>query len=120
MRHQNSKKKLNLKPAHKRSMIRNQMIGLITHGYVVSTKTTVKELRRFAEKLVTIAREGNTFNVRRRVNALLPYTLADSKKLVVEIAPRYAQRSGGYTRIIPMGRRASDTADIARLEWVKD
>jgi len=120
MRHQNSKKKLNVKPPHKRSIMRNQMISLITHGYVVSTKTNLKELRRFVEKVVTVAREGNTFNVRRRVNALLPYVFADARKLVVEIAPRYAQRPGGYTRIIPMGRRASDTAEIARLEWVID
>jgi large subunit ribosomal protein L17 len=118
MRHQNGRRKLNLKPAHKRSMLRNQMISLITYGHVVSTKTCIKELRRFAEKIVTVAREGNDFNVRRRVNALLPYDAAVARKLVVEIAPRYVERPGGYTRIIPLGRRVSDTADIARLEWV--
>lgn len=118
MRHLNDKRKLNLKPAHKRSMMRNQMLSLITYGYVVSTKARIKELRRFAEKLVTVARSGNEFNVRRHVHGMLPYDATLARKLVVEIAPRYAQRPGGYTRIIPLGRRISDTADIARLEWV--
>lgn len=118
MNHQNSKKKLNLKPAHKRSMLRNQMIMFIAHGHIISTKARIKELRRLAEKLVTIAREGNTFNTRRRVNALLPYKAEAAIKLVKEIAPRYVDRPGGYTRIIPLGRRMSDTAELARLEWV--
>lgn len=118
MKHQNSKKKLNLKPAHKRAMLRNQMIMFIIHGHVVSTKARIKELRRLAEKLVTIARVGNTFNTRRRVNAMLPYKADAATKLVKEIAIRYVDRPGGYTRIIPLGRRTSDTAELARLEWV--
>jgi large subunit ribosomal protein L17 len=73
MRHQNARKKLNLKPAHKRAMLRNQVLFLIDYGHIVSTKARIKELRKFAEKLVTITREGNNFNVRRRINALLPY-----------------------------------------------
>jgi ribosomal protein L17 len=118
MRHQNGRKKLNLKPAHKRSMMRNQLMFLIDYGHVVSTKARIKELRKFAEKLVTIAREGNTFNVRRRVNSLLPYKQEIALKLVNEVAPRYVDRPGGYTRIIPIGKRISDTAELARLEWV--
>jgi large subunit ribosomal protein L17 len=118
MRHQNGRKKLNVKPAHKRAMLRNQLIFLVDYGHVVSTKARIKELRKFAERLVTIAREGNTFNVRRRINSLLPYKQAVASKLVNEVAPRYIDRPGGYTRIIPMGRRASDTAELARLEWV--
>lgn len=118
MRHQNGRKKLNLKPSHKRSMLRNQLIYLITYGHIVTTKARIKELRKFAEKLVTIARQGNTFNVRRTVNAKLPYRADVALKLVKEIAPRYVDRPGGYTRIIPLGKRVSDTAEIARLEWV--
>ena len=118
MRHQNGRKKLNLRPAHRRAMLRNQAIFLIDYGHVVSTKVRIKELRKFAEKLVTIAREGNTFNVRRRINSLLPYKQDIAIKLVKEVAPRYVDRPGGYTRVIPMGKRLSDTADLARLEWV--
>ncbi|NRB21137.1 50S ribosomal protein L17 [Candidatus Dependentiae bacterium] len=118
MRHQNGRKKLNLKAPHKRSMIRNQAIHLITYGHLVSTRATIKELQRFVEKLVTIARVGNEFNARRRVKALMPYKDAACIKLFKEIAPKYVDRPGGYTRVIPMGKRMSDTATIARLEWV--
>ncbi len=118
MRHQNGRRKLNLKSSHKKSLVRNQVIHLITHGSLTSTKTTVKEVQRFAEKMVTLAREGNNFNARRRAKALLPYKDEALIKLFTEIAPKYVSRPGGYTRVIPMGRRMSDTADVARLEWV--
>jgi large subunit ribosomal protein L17 len=118
MIHQNGRKKLNLKPAHKRSLMRNQTIMLIEHGSITSTKARIKEVQRFAEKLVTLAREGNNFNARRRAKALLPYKDEALVKLFMEIAPRYAQRPGGYTRVIPLGRRLSDTATMAKLEWV--
>lgn len=118
MRHQNGRKKLNLKGPHRRSMLRNQVIHLITYGKLVSTKTTVKEVQRLAEKLVTVAREGNNFNARRRAKAMLPYKEEALIKLFMDIAPKYVNRPGGYTRVIPMGRRMSDTATIAQLEWV--
>lgn len=118
MRHQNGRKKLNLKPAHKRSLLRNQTIHLITYGHLVTTKATAKEVQRFAEKLITIARVGNDFNSRRRAKALLPYKEEALVKLFKEIAPKYVSRPGGYTRLIPMGLRMGDTATIARLEWV--
>ena len=118
MMHQNGRKKLNRTSSHKRAMMRNQVIHLITYGYLVSTKARVQETRRLAERLVTIAREGNTFNARRRVLSLLPYKQKAILKLFKEIAPRYIERPGGYTRIISLGQRASDTASIARLEWV--
>lgn len=118
MKHQIDRKKLNIKPSHKRSLLRNQAIHLITYGHLVSTKTRVKEVQRFVEKLVTVARVGNDFNTRRRVQAILPYKQEALIALVKDIAPRYVNRPGGYTRVISMGRRASDTAMIARLEWV--
>lgn len=118
MRHQNGRRKLNVKPAHKKSLMRNQVIHLITYGSLTSTKVQVKEVQRFAEKMVTIAREGNNFNARRRAKALMPYKEEALIKLFTEIAPKYVSRPGGYTRVIPMGKRASDTATIARLEWV--
>ena len=118
MRHQNGRRKLNVKPAHKKSLMRNQVIHQITYGSLTSTKTQVKEVQRFAEKMVTLAREGNNFNARRRAKALLPYKEEALIKLFTEIAPKYVSRPGGYTRVIPMGKRASDTATVARLEWV--
>lgn len=118
MKHQNGRKKLNLKPSHRRSMLRNQVIILIENGHLVTTKTNAKEAQRLAEKLVTIARVGNEFNARRRAKALLPYKDEALLKLFKEIAPKYVNRPGGYTRVIPMGKRMSDTATVARLEWV--
>jgi large subunit ribosomal protein L17 len=118
MKHQSGKKRLNVKPSHRRSLLRNQVIHFIEYGHLITTKPTLKEVQRFAEKLVTLARQGNTFNVRRRAKALLPYKDAALDKLFKEIAPRYTERPGGYTRVISLGRRISDTAPIAKLEWV--
>ncbi len=118
MKHQSGRKKLNMGSAHRRAMLRNQVMSLITYGHLVTTKARVREVRSFAEKLVTLAREGNTFNARRRAKALLPYKETVLVKLFTEIAPRYIHRPGGYTRIIPLGKRISDTATMAKLEWV--
>jgi large subunit ribosomal protein L17 len=119
MKHQNGRKKLNLHPDHKRAMMRNQVMIFITNGTLISTKVRIKEVRRLAEKLVTIAREGNNFNAIRRVNAMLPYKADVVKKLFADIAPKYVQRPGGYTRIFPLGKRLSDGADRALLTWVE-
>jgi large subunit ribosomal protein L17 len=118
MNHRNGRKKLNMKPSHKRSVLRNQVITLINHGHLVSTKARIQEVRKFVERLVTIAREGKSFNAYRRVKSLLPYQEVALRKLFEDIGPRYTERQGGYTRVISLGQRASDTAPIARLEWV--
>ncbi len=118
MNHQNGRKKLNLSSSHRKALLRNQAMLLIMHGHVTSTKARIKEVQRFAERLVTIARVGNEMNARRRVLAELPYSHDVIVHLFKEVAPRYVARPGGYTRVIPMGRRVSDTAQIARLEWV--
>lgn len=118
MMHQNGRKKLNLKAPHRRALLRNQVIHMIMYGHLTTTKARVREVRRLAERIITIARVGNEFNARRRVNALLPYSNQAVIRLFTEIAPRYVNRPGGYTRIIPLGKRMSDTATIARLEWV--
>ena len=119
MRHRNARKKLNLKSPHRTALLRNQVIHLIVHGSLQSTKVQVKEVQRLAEKVVTIARQGKDFNLRRRVKQILPYKESALVKLFNEIAPRYTERAGGYTRVISMGRRMSDTAPIARLMWVE-
>ncbi|MCB9493367.1 MAG: 50S ribosomal protein L17 [Epsilonproteobacteria bacterium] len=116
--HQAGKRKLNLKSSHRRAFMRNQVIHLINYGVLQTTKPRVKAVQQMAEKIVTIARKGNDFNTIRRVRQLLPYDQKAVQKLIKEIAPRYVDRPGGYTRTIPLGRRMSDTAPIARLEWV--
>ena len=118
MIHQSGKKKLNLKPAHRKALLRNQVIHLIMNNHLVSTKAHVKEVQKLAEKMVTLARKGPNFNNYRRAKMLLPYKDEALHKLFDDIAPKYTERPGGYTRVIPMGQRKSDTATIARLEWV--
>jgi large subunit ribosomal protein L17 len=118
MMHQNGRKKLNVKSGHRKALLRNQVIHLITYGVLQTTKVRAKEVQRKAEKMVTIARDGYNFNTIRRLKSELPYNAAAVTKLIKEIAPKYVSRPGGYTRIIPLGARTSDTAPIARLEWV--
>lgn len=118
MRHQVGRKKLNVKGAHRKALLRNQVIHFIKFGVLQSTKVQVKEVQKKAERIVTIARKGYDFNTIRRVKQELPYDEAAAVKLIKEIAPKYVDRPGGYTRVIPLGTRVSDTATIARLEWV--
>jgi len=116
--HANGKSKLNLRSDHRKALLRNQIISFINNGQLVSTTPRVREVKRLVEKLVTIAREGKNFAVIRRVWQKLPYDKSAVYKLIDDIAPRYVDRPGGYTRCVSLGRRVSDTAPIAILTWV--
>lgn len=118
MKHQINKRKLNLKYPHRQSMLRNQVMHLITYGHLTTTTPSAQAAKIMAEKLVTIAREGKNFNAIRRVKAVLPYKDEVIEKLFTEIAPKYLNRQGGYTRTIKLPRRISDTAPMSRIEWV--
>lgn len=118
MLHQIGRRKLNRKPAHRRSMIRNQVIHFIKYGMLQTTKPRVKEVQSLVEKVVTISKAGANFNTIRRVNKILPYDKTAAKKMIDDIAPKYTDRPGGYTRVMQIGKRRSDGAPIARLEWV--
>ena len=124
MRHQKRKNKLNKKPPHRRALLRNAALTLIEYGQYKSTKTRVKALQQFIEKLVTKARPGD-MNAIRYVNAKMASTnsqVSHKKALMIklfkEIAPRYANRDGGYTRVTNLGQRSSDTAKVATITWV--
>lgn len=118
MRHLSGRNKLNMKESFRRAFLRNQVIHLINYGHITTTVRRAKETRKLAEKVVTIAAKGNTFNARRRVKQLLPYSEPALLKLFKEIAPNYSDRPGGYTRILRLGSRLSDTSSMARLQWV--
>ena len=119
MRHLNRRKKLNMKSGYRKAYLRNQVIHLINYGHITVSLAGAKEIRRFAEKMITLARTSKTdFNVRRRAQQLLPYSPVALDKLFNDIAPQYVQRPGGYTRILRLGRRPSDTCNMARLTWV--
>ena len=91
---------------------------MIKYGCLQTTKPRIKEVQKIAEKMITLSKKGYDFNTIRRVKQALPYSNDAVNKLFKEIAPKYQDRNGGYTRVIPLGRRESDTAPIARLEWV--
>ncbi|KKQ48478.1 MAG: 50S ribosomal protein L17 [candidate division TM6 bacterium GW2011_GWF2_38_10] len=118
MNHQNGRKKLNLRSSHRKALLRNQVIHFIRYGFLQTTKAKAKEVQKLAEHIVTIARAGYDFNTIRRIKQMLPYDEAMVKKMIKEVAPKYIGRPGGYTRLINLGQRPSDTAKIARLEWV--
>ena len=118
MKHQIKNKKLNLSSKHRKALLRNQVLHFIKYGKLKSTLAHVKEIRRLAEKVVTIAKAGNTYINRRKVLAILPYNDEIVKSLFISVAPKYIDRAGGYTRIFNLGVRLSDTARIGLLTWV--
>lgn len=116
MRHQVKGRKLGRSPAHRKALFRNQLSSLVREERIRTTLEKAKELRPLAEKVVTQGKR-DTVHARRQVNRLI----SDRdlvKKLFDEIAPRYHQRPGGYTRIIKLGPRRGDGAEMAYLEFV--
>lgn len=97
-------------------MLANQACSLIVHTRIKTTLAKAKALRPFVEKLVTLGKAG-TLHARRQASATIGQTDA-VKKLFEEIAPRSASRKGGYTRIIKLGQRHSDSSPMAFIEWV--
>jgi large subunit ribosomal protein L17 len=118
MRHRAKGRQLSRTSSHRRALLNNMAASLFEHGRVVTTEAKAKELRPFAEKLITLARRGD-LHARRLVERRIKDrdTLG---KLFSEIGPRFAARPGGYTRILKMGHRPGDGADIARIELLSE
>jgi large subunit ribosomal protein L17 len=116
MRHKVGGRKLQRTSAHRIALFRNMSAALIKHEQITTTVAKAKELRPYVEKLVTLAKKGGLSN-RRLAHARL---LDDAQlvKLFDVLAARYADRNGGYTRIIKTGPRASDAAQMAIIEFV--
>ena len=118
MRHRAKGRQLSRTSSHKRAMLNNMATSLFEHGRVITTEAKAKELRPFAEKLITLARRGD-LHARR----LAERKIKDREtltRLFVEIGPRFAARPGGYTRILKLGHRAGDGADVARIELLAE
>ena len=116
MRHKNGYRKLGRTSAHRLALLKNLTIAIINSGKIETTLPKAKELRVYVEKLITTASSGD-FNAHRAVFAKLQDKAA-TKKLVTEIAPRYAQRNGGYTRIVKTRLRKGDAAEMAFIELI--
>lgn len=116
MRHQNKTVKLGRTAEHRKALLANQVCSLIEHQRIKTTLAKAKAVRPLAEKMVTLGKNGS-LHARRTALAVLRQKDA-VKKLFEDIAPRSADRKGGYTRIIKLGQRKSDAAPVAFLEWV--
>ena len=116
MRHLNSGRKLNRTSAHRKALMRNLVLSLIQYGRLKTTDAKAKELRRWADRMVTLGKRGD-LAAHRRAYAFLGSHGA-VKKLFDEIAPRFKERVGGYTRILKLGRRPGDGAEMAILEFI--
>ena len=116
MRHKVGHRKLQRTSAHRAALLRNMAAALIKHEQITTTTAKARELRPYAEKLITLAKHGGLANRRLAHARLLDET--QERKLFSELAERYATRAGGYTRIVKAGFRASDAAPIAVIELV--
>ena len=114
MRHGNGLRKLNRTSAHRQAMLRNMMNSLIEHEAIKTTLPKSKELRRVIEPMITLAKVDSVANRRLAFNRLRDREIV--QKLFDEIGPRFANRNGGYTRILKMGFRPGDNAPIAYME----
>ena len=125
MRHNVAHRKLGRVTEHRLAMIRNQAIALLRHERIQTTLPKAKELRPFVERLITIAKrgvaasdvKGKTLTARRLVLAEIP-DVEVVGKLFSTLAPRFAERPGGYTRILRVGFRRGDGAEVAQVELV--
>src|SRR5689334_8666161 len=116
MRHQKKTVRLGRKAEHRKALLANQVCSLIEHRRIKTTLAKAKAVRPIAEKMVTLGKNGS-IHARRTAFATLRQKDA-VKKLFDEIAPASTDRNGGYTRIIRLGQRHSDSASMALLEWV--
>jgi large subunit ribosomal protein L17 len=118
MRHRQSGKRLGRNTSHRKAMLRNMVTSLLEHEKITTTDVRAKELRPVAEKLITLAKRGD-LHARR----LASEVVRDRKtvaKLFERIAPRYADRPGGYTRIIKLGHRLGDNAALSMITLVEE
>jgi len=116
MRHQKKTVKLGRTAEHRKALLANQVCSLIEHQRIKTTLAKAKAVRPLAERMVTLGKKGS-IHARRTALATLRQKRA-VKKLFDDIAPRSAERNGGYTRIVKLGQRKSDSAPMAFIEWV--
>ncbi len=117
MRHGNAHRKLGRSQSHRRAMLANMAASLFEHEQIVTTLPKAKELRRVAERLITLGKKGDLASRRLAISRLRNEDMV--KKLFDTLAPRYKTRSGGYTRVLKAGFRYGDQAPVAVIELVE-
>lgn len=117
MRHRKKGRKLSRTPSHRKATLRNMATSLFRHERIETTTAKAKELRPYAERLITLARRGDVHA--RRLAAAKIQDRQVLGKLFDDIAPRYMERPGGYTRILKLGNRKGDAAEMSLIELVR-
>ena len=112
----NGYRKLGRDTAHRKSMLRNLVTDLLREGRITTTENRAKEARRLAEKMITLGKRGDLHARRQALEVMIDEDVVT--KLFEEIAPRYEARNGGYTRILKLGPRQGDNAEVVYLELV--
>ena len=118
MRHNNTGRRLGRKTSHREAMFRNMVTSLFNHEKITTTDAKAKEIRSVAEKMITLGKRGDLHAMRLAASYIREKSVVT--KLFTSIAPRYKDRSGGYTRIIKLGIRQGDTAPISLIELVEE
>jgi large subunit ribosomal protein L17 len=116
MRHLKQGRKLGRTAAHRKALLRNLATALLEHDRIITTEAKAKELRRVADKLVTLGKRGDLHARRQALQVIRSNAVV--RKLFDEIAPRFATRNGGYTRVLRLGYRPGDAAAMAVIELV--
>ncbi|HEQ71542.1 MAG TPA: 50S ribosomal protein L17 [Spirochaetia bacterium] len=116
MRHKQTVNRLSRKSAHRKAMIRNMVMSLFKHERIRTTKQKARVVRKHAEKMITRAKVDNVHN--RRIIAKKITQKSVLRKLFTDIAPRFTERPGGYTRILKLAPRITDAAEMVFLELV--
>ncbi|MBI2832209.1 MAG: 50S ribosomal protein L17 [Chloroflexi bacterium] len=117
MRHRTGGHKLGRTTSHRMSMYRNLVTDLLGYEKITTTEVKAKEIRSFAERMITLGKDGGLPSRRRALAFVTKKGVAD--KLFGELGPRYAERHGGYTRIVKLGPRLGDGAHMVQIELVK-
>jgi len=115
MRHMNQGRKLNRTSAHRKALFRNLVLALLKHERIKTTDAKAKELRHFADRMVTLGKRGDLAARRLAFNFMQSRDAV--KKLFDEIAPRFKERNGGYTRVVKFGFRRGDAASLSIIEF---
>ncbi|MGB9812692.1 MAG: 50S ribosomal protein L17 [Thermovenabulum sp.] len=109
-------RKLGRDSGHRKMMLRNLVTSLLKHGKIITTETRAKEVRSIAEKIITTAKKNDLASRRKVLAEVLDETTV--KELFDKIAPKYQDRNGGYTRIVKIGPRRGDSAELVVLELI--
>jgi large subunit ribosomal protein L17 len=115
MRHMNRGRKLNRTSAHRKALFRNLVLALVQHERIRTTDAKAKELRRYADRMVTLGKRGDV--AARRLAFAFMQSRDAVKRLFDEIAPRFKERDGGYTRVVKFGVRRGDAAPLSIIEF---